>query len=68
MGLFDKNKKRDVSNLPELPRFEDVVRDTEPITGGLDQLPTIDAEIEVPKRKDVPAYESAFAGNETPKK
>jgi hypothetical protein len=66
MGLFDK-KKRDVSNLPELPKFEDVVRDAEPITGGIDKLPTIDGDVEVPRGEGVPAYESAFSGSETPK-
>ncbi len=51
MGLFKKDKKRDVSKLPELPKFEDDF-------GGNDLASK-------PQEGKVPSYESAF--NEAPK-
>ena len=59
MGLFGKKKKRNVSNLPELPKFSDNEK-VVPIGGAKEAFPLDSGEVEVPKARGLPAYESAF--------
>ena len=59
MGLFGKKKKRNVSNLPELPRFSDNEK-VVPIKENKEKFPLVSGEVELPKSRGLPAYESAF--------